>query len=84
MSKNSENYGLVYVGNPYGVKILKCCASCHYKEVNNEGLRICVLANLIVKQKFVCSKYKLSDSLKVAGKGVGIVKHKDTKEIVIR
>jgi hypothetical protein len=37
-----------------------------------------------VKQKFVCSKYKLSDSLKVAGKGVGTVKHKDTKEIVIR
>ena len=77
-------YGLVYVGNPYGVKILKCCASCHYKVVNNEGDRICALANLIVKQKFVCSRYQLSDSLKVVGKGGGTVKHKDTKEIVIR
>ena len=84
MIKEFENLGLVYIGNPYGVKILKCCASCHYKEVDNEGLRICVLANLIVKQKFVCSKYKLSNSLKVAGKGSGVVKDRTSKRIIIK
>ena len=76
--------GFVYVGNAYGIKVLKCCSSCHYKEVDGEGNRICALAHLIVRQKFVCHNYQLSDSLKVAGKGGGMVKSKVTKEIVFK
>ena len=72
------------VRNEHGVKVKRCCASCLHKEITNEGARVCALMVLKVEQKFKCKQWQMSDGLKNAGKGGGVVKDKDTKEIIIR
>jgi hypothetical protein len=38
---------------------------------------------LKVEQKFKCKQWQMSDGMKNAGKGGGVARHKETKEIVI-
>ena len=70
------------VRNAHGCKIKKCCASCQHKCI--EGTRVCASMMLKVQQKFKCKKWQMSDGLKNAGKGGGVVRNIETKEIVIR
>ena len=57
--------------NRHGIKVRKMCASCLYKTVDNEGVRIWQLK---VEQQFVCKKWVMSDGLKNAGRSGGKLK----------
>ena len=69
--------------NVRGVEVKRCCASCHHKWIENDGTRICTLMMLKVGQHFCCKQWQMSDGLQNAGKGGGVVRHIDTKEILI-
>ena len=71
------------VRNAHGVKVKRCCASCQHKCIESDGTRICALMMLKVQQKFKCKKWQMSDGMKNAGKGGGVVRLKGTQEIVI-
>ena len=71
------------VRNAHGVKVKRCCASCQHKCIESDGTRICALMMLKVQQKFKCKKWQMSDGMKNAGKGGGVVRLMETKEIVI-
>ena len=71
------------VRNAHGVKVKRCCASCQHKCIESDGTRICALMMLKVQQKFKCKKWQMSDGMKNAGKGGGVVRLKGTQEIII-
>jgi hypothetical protein len=71
------------VRNAHGVKVKRCCASCQHKCIDSEGTRFCAQMMLKVEQKFKCKQWQMSDGLKNAGKGGGVVRLIDTTEIVI-
>ena len=71
------------VRNAHGVKVKRCCASCQHKCIESDGTRVCALMMLKVQQKFKCKKWQMSDGMKNAGKGGGVVRLMETKEIVI-
>ena len=70
--------------NNHYVRVKKWCASCEHREVDEEGTRICQKMQLKVTQKFVCPFWRLSSGLRNAGRNWGTVRHKDTKEIIIK
>ena len=71
--------------NMYRVRIKKWCASCKYKEVLNDGTRVCSKMKLKVPQDLVCQNWQMSDSLKKAGLQTGaVVRLKGTQEIIIK
>ena len=72
------------VRNAHGCKIKKCCASCQHKCIEGDGTRVCASMLLKVQQKFKCKKWQMSDGLKNAGKGGGVVRNIETKEIIIQ
>ena len=72
------------VRNAHGVKVKRCCASCQHKCIESDGTRVCAFMMLKVQQKFKCKKWQMSDGMKNAGKGGGVVRLKGTTEIVIR
>ena len=78
-----EKMRLTSVRNLYGVKIKRCCASCQHKCIQKDGTRYCALMMMAVEQKFRCKDWQMSDGLKSAGKGGGVVRDKETKEIVL-
>jgi hypothetical protein len=71
------------VVNDFGIKVKRCCASCQHKFVDNDGIRFCTEESRNVSQKNKCKKWQLSDGLKMAGKGGGLVRNKNTKETEI-
>ena len=71
------------VRNAHGVKVKRCCASCQHKCIDSEGTRICTQLMLKVEQKFKCKQWQMSDGLKNAGKGGGVVRLIGTTEIII-
>ena len=70
--------------NKYRFRVRKWCASCGRKDVDEEGTRICTGMMLKVPPDFVCPRWQLSEGLQQAGHNWGLVRHKDTKEIVIK
>lgn len=65
--------------NMYRVRIKKWCASCKYKEVLNDGTRVCTKMQLKVPQDWVCQEWQMSDGLKKAGLlSGGVVRLKGT------
>ena len=78
------NLRITSVRNSYDVKVKRCCASCQHKCIEKDGTRICASMMLKVQQKFKCKQWQMSDGLKNAGKGGGVVRDIETKEIVIR
>lgn len=72
------------VRNEHGIEVCKMCASCQHKSIQLDGIRICELTQLVVDQHNKCKKWQMANSLQNAGKSGGVVKNKDTKEIVIR
>lgn len=75
---------IVSVRNAHGVKVKRCCASCQHKCIEKDGTRICAAMMIVVGQKFKCKQWQMTDGLKHAGKGGGVVRNKETKEIVIQ
>ena len=71
------------VRNAHGCKIRKCCASCQHKCIESDGTRFCAQMLIKVEQKFKCKQWQMSDGMRNAGKGGGVARHKETKEIVI-
>ena len=72
------------VVNMYRVRIKKWCASCKYKEVLNDGTRVCTKMQLKVPQDLVCRKWQMSDGLKNAGLlSGGVVRLKGTQIVII-
>ena len=71
------------VRNAHGVKVKRCCASCQHKCINGDGTRFCAQMLIKVEQKFKCKHWQMSDGMRNAGKGGGVARHKETKEIVI-
>ena len=71
------------VRNAHGVKVKRCCASCQHKCIDSEGTRFCAQLMLKVEQKFKCKQWQMSDGLKNAGKGGGVVRLIGTTEIII-
>ncbi len=69
--------------NQYHIRVRKWCASCEHKEVDNEGTRICSGMMLKVPQDFICPKWQMSDGMKNAGKGGGVVRLNGTTETII-
>ena len=72
------------VRNAHGVKVKRCCASCQHKCIESDGTRVCAQMMLKVEQNFKCKQWQMSDGMKNAGIGGGVVRLKDTTEIVIR
>lgn len=60
--------------NKYGITIVKCCASCKFREINTK--RICLKDGSKVKGRHCCELWKVSPLLRNAGKGGGKVKKK--------
>ena len=71
------------VRNAHGVKVKRCCASCQHKCIETDGTRFCAQMMIKVEQRFRCKQWQMSDGLKNAGKGGGVVRLKETTEIVI-
>ena len=85
MSNRVENkQEVTCASNAYGVKVKRCCASCQHKEITNEGARGCALMKLKVEQMFECQQWQMSDGLKNAGMGGGVVRLKGTTEIILK
>ena len=78
-----EKIRITSVRNAYGVKVKRCCASCQHKCVEADGTRVCALKMMVVEQKFKCKQWQMSDGMKNAGKGGGVVRLKGTTEIII-
>ena len=71
--------------NMYRVCVKKWCASCKYKEVLNDGTRVCSKMKLKVPQDLVCQNWQMSDGLKKVGLQTGaVVRLKGTQEIIIK
>ena len=72
------------VMNGYHIRVNKMCASCQHKEVLRDGTRVCQKMTLKVEQRYLCRQWEMSDALKNAGCSGGVVRERDTKEIIIR
>ena len=75
---------IVSVRNEFDVKVKRCCASCQHKCVEKDGTRVCSLTMMKVQQRFRCKKWQMSDGMKNAGKGGGVVRLIGTTEIIIQ
>ena len=71
------------VRNRYGVKVRKCCLSCALKDYRADGTRICTKYDEVVGNRDKCKLWVMSDGLKNAGRGGGVVRERDTKEIIL-
>ena len=79
-----EKIRITSVRNAYGVKVKRCCASCQHKCIDKEGERVCAQMMIKVEQMFECQQWQMSDGLKSAGMGGGVVRLKGTAEIIIK
>ena len=66
--------------NAFYIKVNKCCASCKHKECMNDGTRFCSQMMIKVEQKYECQQWQMSDGLKSAGMGGGVVRLKSAIE----
>ena len=72
------------VRNAHGVKVKRCCASCQHKCIETDGTRVCAQMMIKVEQKFKCKQWQMSDGMKNAGKGGGVVRLIGTTEVIIK
>ncbi len=68
---------IVSKNNEQCIKIRRMCASCHYKTVDNEGGRSCIITQQMVEQQCVCKQWKMSDGMRHAGYSGGKVKRRE-------
>lgn len=62
-----------FTRNKYGVRIVKCCASCRFKQLDNRS-RLCTSGEGTVPASYLCQGWEISPSLDNVGKGNGDVK----------
>ena len=79
-----NNMKITSVRNAYGVKVKRCCASCQHKCIEKDGTRVCAQMMIKVEQKFKCKQWQMSDGVKNAGKGGGVVRLIGTTEVIIK
>ena len=72
------------VRNAHGVKVKRCCASCQHKCIESDGTRVCAQMMIKVEQKFKCKQWQMSDGVKNAGRGGGVVRLIGTTEVIIK
>ena len=72
------------VRNAHGVKVKRCCASCQNKCIESDGTRVCAQMMIKVEQKFKCKQWQMSDGVKNAGRGGGVVRLIGTTEVIIK
>ena len=79
-----NNMKITSVRNAYGVKVKRCCASCQHKCIEKDGTRVCAQMMIKVEQKFKCKQWQMSDCVKNAGRGGGVVRLIGTTEVIIK
>lgn len=79
-----NNMKITSVRNAYGVKVKRCCASCQHKCIEKDGTRVCAQMMIKVEQKFKCKQWQMSDGVKNAGRGGGVVRLIGTTEVIIK
>ena len=63
--------------NSHGIEIMKCCASCKFKDLTRlMTARFCTEHHKSVKPNGYCKQWALSDQLEAAGSAGGKVKSK--------
>ena len=72
------------VRNAHGVKVKRCCASCQHKCIETDGTRVCAAMMIKVEQKFKCKQWQMSDGMKNACRGGGVVRLIGTTEVIIK
>ena len=70
------------VRNQHGIEIMKCCASCQLKVVE-DGARICVLKQKRVLKTGCCECWRLGERMQMAGHRRGRVKRSDYHAFVL-
>ena len=72
------------VRNQFGICVKKMCASCLYKkETRAVTLRYCTKKRQRVSPHGVCFRWKMSKQLIMVGNALGVVRDKETKEVII-
>ena len=73
-----------FVPNSHGIAVRVWCASCHYKDYTRaNSLRRCKKLHKDVKPSGCCKHWQMSETMKSAGCSMGVVRDKDTKEVII-
>lgn len=72
------------VKNGFNVEVKVCCASCAFKKFKNEKERTCSLNDSVTGPTEYCDCWKMSDSLKNAGKGGGLIKKRSWFEYIAK
>ena len=73
-----------YVQNKFHIKVRRWCGSCAHKIVDKDGRRVCAAMQLLVTRTMQCRKWEMDEAFVKAGKAEGVIKDKDTKDIIIR
>lgn len=72
--KDSKMTRTVRVVNRHHIKVKKCCASCQFKDIDQEGNRICTSMELKVESSFRCPLWQMSEGMQNAGMAHGTVR----------
>ena len=73
-----------FTRNAYGIQVKRCCASCQYKDLTRAfSLRRCMKHHKDVEPSGCCKHWVMSGTMKSAGCSMGVVRDKDTKEVII-
>lgn len=74
---------IIYDTNPQGIRVKKCCCACRWKALTRAvSLRRCTRTGKDVEPMHTCRYWEMSETMKLAGKSQGVVRDKDTKEVV--
>ena len=63
-----------YAMTERGIKVKRCCASCMYKDYDDDGHRICLQLQRRVAGRNRCEDWQMSEAMKRAGWNKGCIK----------
>ena len=78
-----ETVNVMRIRNMYGIMVKRWCGSCQHKCIHREGFRYCAVMQLKINQTFVCNQWEMSDAMKNAGLGGGVVHLRGREEETI-
>ncbi len=74
---------IIYVVNPQGIAVKKLCMACRWKAMTRAlGMRRCMKNKKDVKPQHCCKNWEMSLTMRLAGKSLGVVRDKDSKEVL--
>ncbi len=82
-AKIEKNPKIGYTRNEHGIKVKRWCASCLHMEYDKRGNRRCTIWDEKVKGCSRCKKWAMKEGLQIAGIGTGVVRDKETKEVIL-